>query len=368
MSSARWPVPLLCGLATLITACPDGSPRPKKDNRRVASKRTTGPDDRGAQSCKERTHLVLLGTGTPNAEPHRQGPSLAVVVGGRAYLVDAGPGVVRSASAAYASGIRELEPTRLEHLFLTHLHSDHTLGYPDLIFTPWVLGRRKSLRVWGPRGTRAMTRHLIQAYAEDASVRVHGLEGANRIGHKVEVSEYADGVIFRDERVEVTAYSVNHGSWKHAYGLRFRTPDVDICISGDTAPYPRMNETYRSCDLLVHEVYSDEMLSQRPLSWQSYHRSSHTSDLELGRIADMARPSLVVLNHQLLWGSSAPKIKKAIGSSHRGPVVYGRDLTCIGLSEDVAGQRSGKEPGGRFLIEQLGHSGKGRPHWTAVPK
>ena len=98
------------------------------------------------------TKLVLLGTGTPNACPNANGPSSAVVVGDRAYLVDFGPGVVRQASAAYFNGVDALRPDLLTVAFCTHLHTDHTAGYPDLIFTPWVLERPVPLKVFGRSG------------------------------------------------------------------------------------------------------------------------------------------------------------------------------------------------------------------------
>ena len=113
------------------------------------------------------TAVVLLGTGTPNADPDRSGPAVAVVVNGQPYLVDFGPGVVRRAAAASRSGVDALEVTNLTRAFVTHLHSDHTVGYADLIFTPWVLGRAVPLQVYGPKGLRAMTRHLTAAYRED---------------------------------------------------------------------------------------------------------------------------------------------------------------------------------------------------------
>lgn len=97
------------------------------------------------------TRVVLLGTGTPNADPDRSGPGVAIVVGGSVYLVDAGPGIVRRAEAARQAGVAALEQPNLKLVFLTHLHSDHTLGLADLIFTPWVLERTAPLEVYGPR-------------------------------------------------------------------------------------------------------------------------------------------------------------------------------------------------------------------------
>ena len=111
------------------------------------------------------TKLVLLGTGTPNACPNASGPSTAVIVGDRSYLVDFGPGVVRQAAKAYQKGIDALRPDCLTVAFCTHLHTDHTAGYSDLIFTPWVLERKEPLKVFGPKGICEMTDYIEKAYA-----------------------------------------------------------------------------------------------------------------------------------------------------------------------------------------------------------
>src|SRR3982074_1312015 len=121
-----------------------------------------------------RTRIVLLGTGTPGPDPDRSGPATAIVVNDTAYLVDFGPGVVRRANAAFLEkGIKALEPTKLRVAFVTHLHSDHTVGYPDLIFTPWTVGRRVPLEIYGPKGLKAMTEHLLEAYRVDIETRTN---------------------------------------------------------------------------------------------------------------------------------------------------------------------------------------------------
>ena len=106
----------------------------------------------------------LLGTGNPSADPDRWGPAVAVVVNDRAYLIDCGPGVVRRAAAAEKNGIAALKAKELKIVFITHLHSDHTLGYPDLIFSPWVLGRTEPLEAYGPHGLKNMTSHVEKAW------------------------------------------------------------------------------------------------------------------------------------------------------------------------------------------------------------
>jgi ribonuclease BN (tRNA processing enzyme) len=125
-----------------------------------------------SQSAANRTQIVMLGTGNPPADPDRSGPATAIVVNGTPYLVDVGAGVVRRAkSAAVDKGIAALEPVNLRVAFLTHLHSDHTVGFPDLILTPWVIGRRVPLEVYGPAGVKAMTEHLLEAYRADFETR-----------------------------------------------------------------------------------------------------------------------------------------------------------------------------------------------------
>ena len=132
-----------------------------------------------APQDQSRTRVVLLGTGTPNAEPDRCGTSIAIIVDDIPYIIDAGPGVVRRANAAVEKGISGLAPSLLNKLFITHLHTDHTAGMADFIFTPWVLERDVPVEIYGPPGITEMTNHISQAYKEDVRVRLEGLEPAN---------------------------------------------------------------------------------------------------------------------------------------------------------------------------------------------
>src|SRR5262245_19647982 len=119
------------------------------------------------------TKLIMLGTGTPRPDPERAGPATVIVVNGTPYLIDFGAGVIRRATAAYERGIDALgyAAVNIKTVFLTHLHSDHTIGYPDLIFTPWVMGRHEPLSVYGPRGLKAKTELSIEDWQIDMDVR-----------------------------------------------------------------------------------------------------------------------------------------------------------------------------------------------------
>src|SRR5262249_25302171 len=127
-------------------------------------------------ALESRTQVVMLGTGTPVADPERSGPSVAIVVNGASYIVDCGPGVVRRAAAAALKGVAALAAQNLKTLFITHLHSDHTVGYPDIILTPAVLNRAAPLEVYGPPGLQGMTHHILEAYKEDIELRVSQVE------------------------------------------------------------------------------------------------------------------------------------------------------------------------------------------------
>lgn len=281
-----------------------------------------------ATAAAQDTKLVVLGTGTPNADPERSGPALAVVRGERSYLVDAGPGIVRRASAAAARhGLTALEPPQLRTLFLTHLHSDHTLGLPDVIFTGWTLERDVPLVVYGPPGTKAMVEHLHAAYAADIRNRIDGAEPANTEGWKVTVHEITPGVILDDGNVRVTAFAVPHGDWEVAFGYRFDSADRSIVISGDTRASDAVVEACNGCDLLAHEVYSAVRFRTRPPEWQRYHSRAHTSTEELAELAARARPRALVLYHQLYWGTDDEGlIAEMRGAGWRGALHSARDL------------------------------------------
>ena len=274
--------------------------------------------------------VVILGTGTPNADPDRSGPAVAVVAGGQAYLVDAGAGVVRrAAAAARTHDMEALAPARLNRLFITHLHSDHTVGLPDAILSPWVLDRPDPIRLFGPPGTAAMAANIEEAWREDIHMRLFGLEprDANRDAHMAPVTETTGGLVYEDENVRVTAIPVLHGSWPHPLGYRFEAGGRTVVISGDARPSESLVDACNGCDVLVHEVYSAAAFQGRPPEWQAYHARSHTSTVELADIANRARPGLLVLYHQLYWGVSDEDLVREIREAgYTGRVVSAADL------------------------------------------
>ena len=275
------------------------------------------------------TQVVLLGTGTPNVDPERSGPAVAIVVNDTPYLVDFGPGVVRRAAAmspTWGGTMQALETGNLKHAFLTHLHSDHSAGLSDLILSPWVMGRDAPLELYGPEGISSMADHVLKAYEADIRYRVDGLEPANDYGWRVNVHEIDGGVIFEDDNVSVEAMRVRHGTWKNAFAYKFTTPDRVIVVSGDIAPDTKFEEWARGADILIHEVYSVEGFARKTPDWQKYHSNNHTSTHELGEIASRTKPKLLILYHILFWGASEATVLKEVREKYDGDVVLGNDL------------------------------------------
>ena len=290
-------------------------------------------------SSSPSTSVVFLGTGFPRPDPHSMGPSLAIVVGEKVYLVDAGAGVVRRAAEAFERGEKALAVDHLDTVFLTHLHSDHTLGLPDLLLTPWVVGRDKALTVIGPTGAAKMLDSIAQAWTEDIHVRLEGGEGGNKSGYKAAVEEIEPGIVYQDGSVEVTAFRVNHGSWHDAFGFRFDTPDKSIVISGDTTALPDlMQKVCGGCDILIHEVFTGEgiientftqkKLGQSQANWAAYMAKFHTSAHDLGLIAKAAKPKLLIVHHAIPLGQATDEdFLREIRANFDGRAEVAKDLS-----------------------------------------
>jgi ribonuclease BN (tRNA processing enzyme) len=293
-----------------------------------------------------RTKVVLLGTGTPVPDPDHSGPATAIVVGDSAYLVDFGPGVVRRAEAAVLDrGVTALDPGNLKVAFVTHLHSDHTAGYSDLIFTGWTSGRSTPLEVYGPTGLQSMTQHILEAYRIDIQTRTNP-EGNQRVigdGWKVNAHEISPGVIYKDANITVTAFATKHAM--ESYGYRFDTPDRSIVVSGDTGPTEETIKACNGCDVLIHEAQMLELYAKMPERLHSFVTKYHTTTEQLAVLATKAKPKLLVVYHTIGFrpGITPPKslssligavafrstsevLEEEIGSRYSGKFVIGRDL------------------------------------------
>lgn len=278
-----------------------------------------------ARDTSNVTRLIILGSGTPVPDPERAGPAYAVTYGTRVFLFDAGAGVMRRVAAA------GLPIDGMTAVFLTHLHSDHTLGLPDVIHTTWVMGRAAPMPIIGPPGTAAMVDHLQAAWAEDIAIRTEGLEHGRPGGHRVTVRESAGGVVYDSAGIRIRAIPVKHGSWPVAFAFRIDTPDRSIVLGGDTAPSEALEQASRGVDVLVHEVYDSKRVApeRRPggSTWPQYLREAHTSDEELGALAERAKPKQLILSHVLRMGGPMEEVVAGVRrGGFTGTLVVAKDL------------------------------------------
>lgn len=272
-----------------------------------------------------RTQVVMLGTGTPNAEADRVSSGVVVAVDSQPYLIDCGHGVVQRVVDAHQRGKIEWDTTALTRLFVTHLHADHIVGLPDLMFTPWIHDRAKKIQAYGPAELQSMVDYLLLAFSENIREHLTGHPLSGEDGYRIDVHAVSEGKYYEDEAITVYALKANHGSLV-AYSYKFVTPDKTIVISGDTKPVPDFVEWAKGCDILIHEVYSSEMFKTRPLGWQTYHSQVHTSTEELSYLADQIQPDLLVLYHQLFWRCTPDELVAEMTANYAGRVVSANDF------------------------------------------
>jgi ribonuclease BN (tRNA processing enzyme) len=276
----------------------------------------------------------MLGTGTPRPDPARSGPATVIIASGTPYLFDFGPGVIRRAVAAYNKGVLAIGPDaiNLRTVFLTHLHVDHTAGYPDLILTPWIYGRAAPLEVYGPKGLKDMTKYVLSAWAVDIDNRQTGIDKLPPGGCSVNAHEIEPGIFYEDGNIRVTAFPARHAGLKNAFGFCIETSDKTIVLSGDTSPTPSMLQHYSGCDVLIHEAYSQKTYCKVAPKWQAYRRANHTSSRELAEIAAQVRPRLLILYHRVNVGASmampdpAEAVLDEVRQLYDGNVVTAHDL------------------------------------------
>jgi len=287
----------------------------------------TGQRPKAASTDK--TLVVMLGTGNPTIDPDRSGPATAIVVKDTAYLVDFGAGVVRRAQEAVLTReIKAVDPTRLRVVFVTHLHSDHTVGYADVILTPWVMGRRFPLEVYGPKGIEAMTRHMLEAYRVDIEARTsdEGMKRPNPDAYRVNAHEIEAGVVYKDANVTVTAFRTQHAV--ESYGYRFDTADRRVVVSGDTYPAQATIDACNGCDVLIHESISPAWLAAmapaRREVFEKFSTKYHTTTTQLAELASKAKPKLLVLYHHS--GNTPEELNAEMRAVYAGHFIVSRDL------------------------------------------
>jgi len=284
------------------------------------------------QSSQDLFRVTLLGTGAPPPSLERFGPSTLVEVGEQKFIFDAGRGAMQR---LHQLGIPFGDITGM---FLTHHHSDHVVGFPDLWLTGWIgrpWGKRNTpLQVWGPEGTKQMMEHLPKAFHVDIRVRSksYPAEGVKLVAHEI-----AEGIVFKDDGIKVSAFEVDHGGEDlPAYGYRIDYQGRAAVLSGDTTFNENLIEHSHAVDLLVHEVTA--AVGSAAENQQQLKRigSNHTTPEQAGTVFARAQPKLAVYNHLLLFGRATPEdLIPATRQKYAGPLIVGEDLLQIDVGQEV---------------------------------
>jgi ribonuclease Z len=276
--------------------------------------------------------VTLLGTGCPPAVMNRFGPSTLVEAGDQKFLFDAGRGALQRLNQV---GVRWQD---VQGVFLTHLHSDHVVGFPDLWLTGWLVapGRNVPLPVWGPSGTSAMMTHLEQAYQYDVTVRIEN-DHVARDGAKLVSHDIGEGVVYERGGVRITAFEVDHAPVKPAFGYRIDYAGRSVVLSGDTRQSQNLIRHAQGVDLLVHEVFVPQTLDgagvspERAKSILGYHVTPE----EAGQVFARTKPRLAVYSHICLPSAAAQDLLGPTRKAYAGPLEIGEDLMAIDVGEKL---------------------------------
>ena len=291
-----------------------------------------------APSAADEFRVTLLGTGSPAPVMRRFGPGVLVQAGGKNLLIDSGRGVTQRLVQA---GLRL---GQIDALFITHLHSDHVVGIPDLWLTGWLQAayaqRKGPFEVYGPTGTQALMDGLKQAYGWDIQARIAD-QNLDPKAIQADVTEFKPGVVYDQGGVKVTAIEVDHGELlKPAFGFRIDYAGRSVTISGDTRFSENLIKQASGTDLLIHQVAAvREELMANPVF--KVILSHHTKPDEAGIVFSRVKPRLAVYYHFVLLGAIGvpPVTEKEVFDMTRktydGPLVIGEDLMAWRLERDA---------------------------------
>jgi len=287
--------------------------------------------------------IHLLGTGCPQCDPDRRGPSNLVRAQGRNFLVDCGSGVTQRLVEAGTPG------KSIDALFLTHLHSDHLVDFYQLVISSWHQGRDRPQRVIGPIGTRAFVTATMELWAVERAQRIAHERRPSTEALQVEVTEIdptlTNGVVYQQDGVAVRAVAVAHQPVKHAYGYVFEAGGRKAAFSGDTAFCPALIEAARGADALVHEcfIHREMKVTQgvRSAEGVAAVASYHTLPAEAGRVAAEAGVNVLILNHFVPTRFDRRALLAETRESWEGPLVIGEDLMCFDLETRTLTHRDG---------------------------
>lgn len=285
-----------------------------------------------AQSIK----VTLLGTGSPPPVMDRFGPSILVEAGTEKFLFDSGRGATQRLHQI------NVPLAEIDALFLTHLHSDHVVGIPDLWLTGWLRGREVPFRVWGPRGTAKMMSHLEEAFQFDVRIRLYD-DRPSPEGVVILAQDIKQGVVFEENGVKITVFDVDHSPIKPAFGYRLDYGGRSVVLSGDTRYSENLVQFSHGVDLLIHEVVATEdqfvALTGRSVERLRQIIAHHTTPEEAGEIFSRVNPKLAVYSHLVPPSVKPEDLIASTRKTYAGALEVGEDLMTIEVGEEIQVRR-----------------------------
>ena len=277
--------------------------------------------------------VTILGSGTPRPSIERFSQSILIEANKEKLLFDAGRGLsIRLNQMDIGIG-------EVDKVFLTHMHSDHILGLPDLLMTGWIYQRKNPLTIFGPTGTNKFIKNIKKAFAEDIAIRTVAPENHKLDGLETKIFEIEEGLVYKKNHLKVLAFKVDHGGGvKHAFGYKIIYKDQSIVISGDTNYSKNLIKHAKNCDLLIHEIADapDKLIKKFPKvqGLMNYH----TTPNEMIQIINEVNPRYTVLTHVLALGGVSEdqiikKIKKGLKKDYVVKIAY--DLMSIDVKDQI---------------------------------
>jgi ribonuclease Z len=295
-----------------------------------------------ATTGDSRFRVVLLGTRSgPSVDAQRLGISTIILAGSEKLLFDCG--------RAMTTGMARLaiNPADVTKVFLTHLHSDHIVSLPELVLFPWASqGRTAPLQVWGPDGTRSMVKHLLDAFSFDIQIRRDVDEKYSPEGIRVIANDIREGVVHEANGVKVSAFFVDHGPVKPAFGYRVDYQGHSVVLSGDTKPSDSLVKFSQNVDVLIHELGQskqdprltgppDELIPGLRLTRRQARTivDHHTDAAEVGQVFQRVHPKLAVFSHYP--NVVQADVLRVVGQTYPGRVEFGEDLMAIEIGNAI---------------------------------
>ena len=274
--------------------------------------------------------VTILGSGTPRVNIDRFSQSILIEHKNDKFLFDAGRGALLRLNQS------RILPNEIENIFFTHLHSDHILGFSDILMTGWVYHRQKPLNIFGPPGTINFVDSTIKSFEEDIKVRSLPPESLNVENLKSNIEIIYDGYTYKKNGLTIETFAVKHEPFTYAFGFKIFNSKYCMVISGDTTYSEQVIEKAENCDLLIHEIAhaSEHTLEKYPKAKGVI--SYHSDASQVSKIINTVKPRLTILNHVLsLDGSSDEQILNEIKKNTNHKVLIAKDLMTIDLKDEI---------------------------------